>query len=68
MNKFRERLNECLKENNLSQNKFAKEIGMSQSIVNNYCTGKREPSLDALMTICDALGETADYMLGLKDY
>ena len=67
MNKFRERLNLVLKENNLSQSQLAKKIGMSQSVVNNYCTGKREPTLDVFLMICKALGESADFMIGLVD-
>ena len=65
MNKFRERLNRALQENKISQRALAKKIGMSQSVVNNYCSGKREPSLDALILICNALGESADYLLGI---
>ena len=68
MNKFSERLNEVLKEKGMSQCELAKEIHMSQSIVNNYCRGKHEPPLDTLMLICKTLGETADYMLGMTDY
>lgn len=66
MNKFKDRLNEVLKANNLSQSALAKKIGYSQSIVNNYCTGKREPSLDVLILICKALDESADYLLGIE--
>lgn len=65
MNKFKERLNKVLQENQMSQNALAKKIGMSQSVVNNYCTGAREPSLDALILICNALQESADYLLGI---
>ena len=53
---------------NMSQWELAKRIGMSQSIVNNYCTGKHEPSLDVFVAICKELGESADYLLGLVDY
>lgn len=67
MNKFSERLKQVLKDNQMSQIALAKKIGMSQGIVNNYCTGKREPSLDSLILICKVLGETSDYMLGLED-
>lgn len=67
MNKFAERLNEALIENNLSQKALAQRIFMSQSIVNNYCTGKREPSLDVLISICKELNVSADYLLGLTD-
>ncbi|MBR7159887.1 MAG: helix-turn-helix transcriptional regulator [Clostridia bacterium] len=68
MNKFSSRLRETLRNNSISQNAFAKRIGMSQGIVNNYCTGKREPSLDVLVLICRELNESADYMLGLEDW
>ena len=67
MNKFAIRLKEILKINNMSQTDLAKKIGMSQGIVNNYCTGKREPSHDVLILICKALNESADYLLGLED-
>ncbi len=67
MNKFKERLMEALAENNISQNALAKKISMSQGVVNNYCTGKREPSLDVLVSICKELNVSADYLLGLTD-
>lgn len=67
MNKFAERLNESLRVNNISQKKLAENINMSQSVINNYCTGKREPTLDVLILICKALNETADYLLGLEE-
>lgn len=67
MNKFSERLNIILKLNNMSQVALAKKIGMSQAVVNNYCTGKREPSLDVLILICKALNESADYLLGIEN-
>ena len=67
MNKFSERLKQLLKDLNITQVALAKKIGMSQGIVNNYCTGKREPSLDVLVLICKALNESADYLLGLSN-
>ncbi|MBP3345014.1 MAG: helix-turn-helix transcriptional regulator [Clostridia bacterium] len=67
MNKFSERLKQVLKDNQMSQIALAKKIGMSQGVVNNYCTGKREPTLDVLVLICKALGESADYLLGIDN-
>ncbi|MBQ8468444.1 MAG: helix-turn-helix transcriptional regulator [Clostridia bacterium] len=67
MNKFTIRLNETLKSLGMSQSELARKINMSVSIVNNYCRGRREPSLDALMLICKALDESADYLLGIVD-
>ena len=67
MNRFSERLKQILKDSNMTQIALAKKIGMSQGIVNNYCTGKREPTLDVLVLICKTLNESADYILGLVD-
>ncbi len=67
MNKFSERLKEVLRDKQMTQVALAKKIGMSQGVVNNYCTGKREPTLDVLIAICKALDERADYLLGLED-
>ena len=58
MNKFSERLKQALKDNQMSQIALAQKIGMSQGVVNNYCTGKREPTLDVLILICKALNES----------
>lgn len=65
MNKFAERIKESLKVNKISQSELARRINMSQSVVNNYCSGKREPTLDVLILICEALNETSDYLLGI---
>ncbi|MCI5497071.1 MAG: helix-turn-helix domain-containing protein [Firmicutes bacterium] len=68
MKNFSLRLKEKLKTNGMSQQELAKKINMSQSVVNNYCTGKREPTLDVLVSICKALNESADYLLGIDDW
>ncbi len=67
MNKFSERLVECLKASGISQAELAKRTNMSKSVVNEYCNGKKTPSLEVLVLICKALGESADYLLGLVD-
>lgn len=66
-NKFAERFKECLKTNNISQTQFAKRIGVSISLINKFCLGTREPNLDLLLTICNEIGESADYLLGIKE-
>ena len=67
MSVFSNKLKEVLKQNKISQVELAKRINMSQGIVNNYCTGKREPSLDVLISICKTLNESADYLLGIEE-
>lgn len=67
MNKFKEGLKEVLAENKIPQRALAKRLFLSQTIVNNYCTGKREPTLDVLISICKELYVSAYYLLGLTD-
>lgn len=67
MNKFKEGFKEVLAENKIPQRALAKRLFLSQTIVNNYCTGKREPTSDVLISICKELDVSADYLLGLTD-
>lgn len=67
MNKFSERLLECMQVSGITQSELAKRIGMSKSVVNEYCTGKKKPSIEVLVEICKALNESSDYLLGLVD-
>ena len=64
---FSDRLKEALQTKQVSQSELARKIHLSQSIVNNYCTGRRTPPIDVLILICQALNESADYLLGLVD-
>lgn len=62
---FSKRLKESLKQQGISQKELAKKINMSPSVVNNYCSGKREPSLTVFVEICKALNEDVGFLLGL---
>lgn len=62
---FAQRLRKSLQINKVSQSELARRINKSQSVVNNYCSGEREPSLEVLVLICKTLGESADYLLGI---
>ena len=66
-NKFHERFKECLEEKGLSQSEFARRAGVAQTTITQYFSRGSEPTLDILIKICIALGETSDYLLGLKD-
>jgi transcriptional regulator with XRE-family HTH domain len=67
MHEFAGRLKEALRDRKMSQVELARRIQMSQVVVNNYCTGAREPSLTVLCLISKELNETTDYLLGLTD-
>ncbi|MBQ8308315.1 MAG: helix-turn-helix transcriptional regulator [Clostridia bacterium] len=64
---FKEILTNFLKENELSQTKFARMVGVKQSQVSEWLSGKAKPSYDLLKQISLAFGISADYFLGIID-
>lgn len=67
-NKFAERLRECRIENEISQANLALICNVSQSKIGNLERGTTLPDAEMIVTICEVLHESADYLLGLKDY
>ena len=55
----------ALEERQMTQKDLAKEIGVSPSRINDFITGRAEPSLKIAKRLCLALGITASAMLGL---
>lgn len=55
----------ALEERKMTQKELAKEIGVSPSRINDFMTGRAEPSLKIAKRICLTLGITASAMLGL---
>jgi HTH-type transcriptional regulator/antitoxin HigA len=55
----------ALEERKMTQKELAKEIGVSPSRINDFITGRAEPSLKIAKRICVTLGITASAMLGL---
>ena len=64
---FREILKEFLKENDLTQTKFAGIVGVKQSQVSEWLKGKAKPGYDIIKQMAISLGVSADFWLGLKD-
>ena len=64
---FSEILRGFLKENDLTQTKFAKIVGIKQSQVSEWLKGKAKPGYDILKEISKSFGISADYFLGLTD-
>lgn len=62
---FIEKLEEELKERNLTMNKLAKAINFSQSATSQWKNG-RLPRADTLAEICKYLNVSADYLLELN--
>lgn len=64
---FKDILYNFLKENNLSQTKFAEIIGIKQSQVSEWLNGKAKPGYDTLKQFSISFGISADFWLGLID-
>lgn len=66
-NKFKERFSEALMQNEISQNAFAKLIGMKQQTVNGWTKGKSQPDYDMLLKICEILDVSLDFLMGIEN-
>ncbi|MBO4939568.1 MAG: helix-turn-helix transcriptional regulator [Clostridia bacterium] len=64
---FRDILFAFLKENGLTQTKFAEMIGVKQSQVSEWLKGKAKPGYDVLKQMSKAFDIPADFWLGLTD-
>ena len=52
---------------NLNQSQLADKIGLKQSQVSEWLSGKSKPGYDSIKTICLALDISADRLLGLDE-
>lgn len=60
---FSKRLLERLKQIEMSQKKFAEELGVSEATVSRYLRGERKPSVNVVWRIARILHTTPDYLL-----
>lgn len=67
-NKFAERLKESRIQNKIGQVELAEKCNVKQSCVSKWERGVTLPDAEMIVTICEVLHESADYLLGLKDY
>lgn len=56
------------KSKGITQKAFAKEFGVSESVISLYESNKRSPSYDLLLQIADFYGVSIDYLLDRSDY
>ena len=67
MKKFHERLKELRIERGLSQEKLAKEVGLTHTAIGLWEQNKRVPNLDAVIELAKFFGASIDYLAGLED-
>ena len=63
--KIAELMELALEERKMTQRELAREIGVSPSRINDFITGRAEPSLRIAKRLCLTLGITASAMMGL---
>ena len=61
---FRIRLKELREKAGYSQYSFAEKFGVSQSTVENWEAGAREPNFDTMQRLADFFGVSVNYLLG----
>ena len=67
-NKFAERLKEARIHYKIGQAELAEKCNVKQSCVSKWERGATLPDAEMIVTICEVLNESADYLLGIKDY
>lgn len=63
INFFAEKLKEKRLERNLTQQELANLIGVKDSAITQYEKGKREPKMNTVFKLADALGVSIDYFV-----
>lgn len=58
-----ERIFKILKDKNMSQNAFAKQVGLASSTISDWKTKRTNPSADKIMDICGVLEVTPEQLL-----
>lgn len=60
-----QRLQEQRTLRNLSQKQVALSVGVSASVISNYESGERTPSLEILLSLAHLFHCSSDYLLGI---
>ena len=54
---------EALKQSGMKQDELAKKVGVSQSMISHYISGRKMPALDTLSRLCSVLDLDANEVL-----
>ncbi len=68
MNTFPKRLKALRIEKGYTLKTISNDLSVPLTTYANYEQGKREPSLQMLIAICNLLDVTSDYLIGRTDY
>jgi transcriptional regulator with XRE-family HTH domain len=62
-----ERLYKAYKQSGLTVRQIAEKAGIGVNTMHEVITGKSDPRLSTLILLCDALGCSLEWLLGLDD-
>ena len=62
------RITKLRKSKNLTQENFAKQVGISRAALSHYEKNRREPDYETLIKIADYCDVTTDYLIRGEDY
>ncbi|MDR1245011.1 MAG: helix-turn-helix domain-containing protein [Endomicrobium sp.] len=60
---IKEKVKQAIKEAGLTQSELGKKLNITHPLVNNWVTGRRNPSLKSLKKIASATGKPLNYFL-----
>lgn len=64
---IKQRLKEEIEASNLSLTEIAEQININPSLLTQYKTTRKMPSIETFSQICEVIGADANYILGLTD-
>ena len=67
VNNFQNILKALRIDNNLSQQKLAEQIGVTQKAIDLWEKGINEPKASYIINLAKFFGVTSDYLLGIED-
>ena len=62
------RLKQVREENGFSQNEIAERLGKNQNTISSWETGRTQPKLKELHSLCNLYGCTYEYLTGTKQH
>ena len=65
-NEIQKALTEALKQSPFTQAQLAEKIGVTQSMISHYISGRKLPALDSLSRLCSVLDLDANEILCVK--
>lgn len=64
---FKRNLNHYMTQHDIKQTDIVKALGVSKSIVSDWCKGEKIPRIDKIEKLAETLQTTPEYLLGWEN-